>query len=65
MEWWQQAYRNDEALRLRFAEETRTSLPVAKDREPGLEDIFTAVAFRRLRLRQDIQMTEWQGPGVR
>jgi SAM-dependent methyltransferase len=65
MAWWHEAYRHDEALRLRFSEETRTSLPVAKDREPALEDVFAALEFRRLRLHQEIQMTEWLGPGAR
>jgi hypothetical protein len=65
MEWWHEAYRHDDALRLRFAEETRTSLPVAKDREPGLDDVFAAVEFRRLRLHQDIRLTEWMGPSAR
>jgi SAM-dependent methyltransferase len=65
MGWWHEAYRHDDALRLRFAEETRTSLPVAKDREPALDDVFAALEFRRLRLRQDIQITEWLGPAAR
>jgi len=61
--WWDEAYLHGGAeTRLRFVEEARTTLPVAKDREPGLEEVFAAVAFRRLRLRQEAQLAEWAGP---
>lgn len=61
--WWQSAYlRADPAIRLRFAEEARTSLPIAKASAPDLEDVFAALDFRRLRLRQETQVAEWAGP---
>lgn len=61
--WWDEAYLTaDAALRLRFVEEARTSLPIAKDREPDLDEVFAALEFRRLRLRQEAQVAEWAGP---
>lgn len=61
--WWDEAYLHaGEAMRLRFAEEARTSLPIAKDRAPDLEDVFAGVEFRRLRLRQEADLREWAGP---
>jgi hypothetical protein len=63
LEWWESAYvRADPARRLRFIEEARTSLPVPKERDPALEEIFAALEFRRLRLRQETQVPEWNGP---
>jgi hypothetical protein len=62
-EWWESAYvRADPARRLRFVEEARTSLPVPKERDPALDEIFAALEFRRLRLRQEAQVPEWNGP---
>jgi SAM-dependent methyltransferase len=64
--WWDEAYLTaDAALRLRFVEEARTSLPIAKDREPDLDEVFAALEFRRLRLRQEAQVAEWTGPPAR
>jgi hypothetical protein len=62
--WWQDAYLDgDPATRARFAEEARTTLPVTQDREvPDLEEVFAALDFRRLRLRQETQLPEWPGP---
>ena len=61
--WWDEAYlAADAALRLRFIEEARTSLPIAKEREPDLDEVFAALEFRRLRLRQEAQVPEWAGP---
>lgn len=63
-EWWDSVYLSaDTALRLRFVEEARTSLPIAKEREPDLDEMFAALEFRRLRLRQEAQVAEWAGPG--
>ncbi len=63
LSWWDGTYLNaDDAMRLRFAEEARTSLPIAKDRAPDLEEVFAGVEFRRLRLRQDAELREWVGP---
>ena len=62
LSWWQEAYLANDALRLRFVEEARSSLPLPHDRTPALEEVFAALDFRRLRLRQDTQAAEWSGP---
>ncbi|TDH61598.1 methyltransferase domain-containing protein [Dankookia rubra] len=60
--WWEDAYRRaDPALRARFTEEAQTTLPLAQDREPTLDELFAALDFRRLRLRQETQLPEWSG----
>jgi SAM-dependent methyltransferase len=60
--WWQQGYLEaDEPIRTRFAEEARSTLPLPHDRAPELEDLFAALDFRRLRLRQETQLPEWRG----
>ncbi|MDO9710774.1 class I SAM-dependent methyltransferase [Paracraurococcus lichenis] len=60
--WWEAAYLGaDAATRARFAEEARTTLPLPTDREPALEELFAALDFRRLRLRQETQLPEWRG----
>jgi hypothetical protein len=72
--WWEEAYLGGEpALRTRFAEEARSTLPLAQglaeapaeagahDRAPALDEIFAALEFRRLRLRQETQLPEWAG----
>lgn len=61
--WWEEAYlAADPALRRRFAEEARTTLPIAQDRDPAPDELFAALDFRRLRLRQETQLPEWRGP---
>ena len=50
-------------MRARFAEEARTTLPLPQDREPALDELFAALDFRRLRLRQETQLPEWAGAG--
>ncbi|TCZ63994.1 methyltransferase [Roseicella aquatilis] len=60
--WWEAAYLGAEpGIRARFAEEARTTLPLPQDREPALDDLFAALDFRRLRLRQETQLPEWAG----
>ncbi|HEV7267493.1 MAG TPA: methyltransferase domain-containing protein [Falsiroseomonas sp.] len=62
--WWEEAYLGAAPdLRRRFAEEARTTLPLAPDRDPAPTDLFAALDFRRLRLRQETQLPEWRGPG--
>ncbi len=58
--WWEKAYMEGAtAVRARFAEEATFSLPVRQGGELDLEEIFSAVDFRRLRLRQETQAPEW------
>jgi hypothetical protein len=61
--WWEDAYLGAPApLRRRFAEEARTTLPLTHGREPAPDEVFAALDFRRLRLRQETQLPEWAGP---
>lgn len=59
--WWQNAWLGDPALGCRFAREVTAALPVETDdsRPPDLDDVFAALEWRRLRLRQDQQVPEW------
>jgi SAM-dependent methyltransferase len=58
--WWDEAYMSSgEGVRARFAEEAAMSLPLQNGAELDLEDLFAALDFRRLRLRQDSQAPEW------
>jgi hypothetical protein len=63
LNWWQNAYLDGPPpLSLRFMEEARSSLPVpAESGALDLEDLFSALDFRRLRLRQETQISEWNG----
>ncbi len=62
LEWWQEGYvAAGPALRARFTEEARTTLPTRRDGGLDLDDLFLALDFRRLRLRQETQMAEWEG----
>jgi hypothetical protein len=62
LDWWQHGYLDaDEATRARFAEEARSTLPVTQDRAPDLDELFSALDFRRLRLRQETGLPEWKG----
>jgi SAM-dependent methyltransferase len=62
LDWWRSGYLDaDEATRARFAEEARSTLPIAQDRAPDLDELFSALDFRRLRLRQETGLPEWKG----
>jgi SAM-dependent methyltransferase len=64
--WWEAAYGEAHpALRRRFAEEARSTLPIAQDRDPQPDELFAALDFRRLRLRQETQLPEWRGAALR
>ena len=64
MQWWQTAYLDTTpAVRGRFAEEAHASLPVLNHGELDLDEVFQALDFRRLQLRQYTQMAEWPGTG--
>ncbi len=61
-DWWQAAYLDaGPAVRTRFNEEALSTLPLPSSPEPGLDDLFLALDFRRLRLRQETQAAEWAG----
>jgi len=57
--WWEDAWLPDRALRTRFDRETLAALPVSSG--ASTEDVFAALEWRRLRLRQDQQVQEWAG----
>ena len=60
--WWQTAYLDaGGGLSARFAGEVQTTLPLSRTSPPDLDDVFQALDFRRLRLRQDTQLAEWHG----
>jgi hypothetical protein len=57
MEWWEGAWERQPHLADRFRREASASLVVSAKAELG--DIFEALEWRRLRLRQDQQILEW------
>ena len=59
--WWEQTYVDaPEAVRSRFTEEAALSLPLQHEGgQLDLDDLFTALDFRRLRLKQDTEAPEW------
>ena len=64
--WWQDTYVDaDASISARFTEEACSTLPLAPDRAPDLEDLFAALDFRRLRLKQETQLAEWQGASAK
>lgn len=58
-DWWQRAWLDDGALGPRFLREAAAALPI--DDVPDLDGIWSALEWRRLRLRQDQQVPEWGG----
>ncbi|NJR80316.1 methyltransferase domain-containing protein [Sphingomonas corticis] len=56
--WWERAWLADPGLGEAFAREATAALPVGPDATPA--DVFSALEWRRLRLRQDQQLTEWR-----
>lgn len=57
--WWQQAWAADPKMADRFWQEVDAALPIHGARE--LEDVFTGLEWRRLRLQQDQQVSQWSG----
>ncbi len=61
-QWWQEGYLDGSpALRARFTEEARTTLPIGREGDLDVDELFLALDFRRLRLRQETQLPEWTG----
>jgi hypothetical protein len=56
--WWERAWLADPGLGEAFAREATAALPVGPKAAPG--DVFSALEWRRLRLRQDQQLPEWR-----
>jgi SAM-dependent methyltransferase len=60
--WWQSAYLDPGGdVGARFLEEARATLPLPQHGPLVLDDLFAALDFRRLRLRQETQVAEWAG----
>jgi hypothetical protein len=59
LDWWETAWRANPALATRFDREAAAALPVQVG--APFEDVFAALEWRRLRLRQDQQVEEWAG----
>jgi hypothetical protein len=57
--WWQDAWERHPTFGDRFRREANAALAVQAN--ATLPDIFEALEWRRLRLRQDAQVTEWAG----
>ncbi len=58
--WWQDAYlESGPAVRVRFNEEATTSLPVFAGGSVDLDDVFLALDFKRMQVRQETQAVEW------
>lgn len=61
--WWNEAYQQNTVLEARFQREATASLPgIANVEQPNLDDIFSAVNFRRIRLKHDQCIPEWKAP---
>jgi SAM-dependent methyltransferase len=63
VEWWQTAYAaGSEPVQARFLEEARTTLPLTNTTGAlDLQELFAALDFQRLRLRQETTLPEWSG----
>lgn len=63
--WWREAYVEPPArsLQRRFFTEASASLPglASLPGAPALDDVFAGVALKRLALKQDQQVPEWEG----
>lgn len=60
LDWWDRTWRSEAALGERFEREAEAALPAAPG--AGSADVFDGLSWRRLRLQQDQQLTEWLGP---
>jgi hypothetical protein len=60
--WWEAAYLSDAALRPRFMREALAALPLSDGADT--DAIYSAMDWRRLRLRQDQQVPEWVSMGL-
>ena len=57
LDWWEGAWLEEPALSVRFRREVAAALPVGA--EASSDDVFDGLSWRRLRLRQDQQIEEW------
>ena len=60
LNWWESAYVKDlPIVSERFWLEATSSLPTVDVDEKRLDDVFDAVCFQRIRLKDDQQVPEW------
>jgi SAM-dependent methyltransferase len=60
--WWDRGYvkADNHLLSERFMAEAKATLPIAKNVEPRLDDVFRAVNWQQLRLKNDQQVPVWE-----
>jgi hypothetical protein len=61
IDWWEDSWRRDAALGVRFGREVYAALSIG----PGSasDQVFEGLSWRRLRLQQDQRLREWEGAG--
>ena len=59
LDWWRTAWTEDPVVGARFRREASAALPVGTATD--LDDVFSGLEWRRLKLRQDQQVEEWVG----
>ncbi|QGN55663.1 hypothetical protein [Novosphingobium sp. Gsoil 351] len=62
VDWWTAAWLHTPVLRERFGREVVVALPVEDAND--LDQVFAGLEWRRLRLRQDQELTEWGGAAI-
>ncbi|MDO8908776.1 MAG: methyltransferase domain-containing protein [Pseudohongiella sp.] len=59
VDWWQQAYLDDNSLQQQFFVEAQSALPLLDDNAKTLEPVFHAMQHQRARLKANQQLAEW------
>ena len=59
IDWWQQAYLDDDSLRNQFFIEAQSALPLLDDNTKTLAPVFHAMQHQRSRLKANQQLAEW------
>jgi hypothetical protein len=59
VDWWQQAYLDDNSLQQQFFIEAQSALPLLDDNTTTLAPVFHAMQHQRARLKANQQLAEW------
>lgn len=59
LEWWRQAYVDDNSLQQQFFVEAQSALPLLDDNTTTLAPVFYAMLHQRARLKANQQLAEW------
>ena len=59
VDWWRQAYLDDNSLQQQFFIEAQSALPLLDDNTKKLEPVFHAMQHQRARLKANQQLAEW------